>query len=123
MTTIEQIIAWAKEPRPVKWIARETGFPVSDIQTVLRVAGTPAGRERIDLSKYDAIESLVEQGASHHEIMRTLGCDNRTITRWFPNYKPFEQGNTPESQAIRQVNQDLRRLDDFGRLGAQQVRY
>lgn len=122
MTTIEQIIAWAKEPRPVKWIARETGFTAPEILTVLKVAGSPAGRERIDLSKYDAIESLVEQGASHHEIMRTVGCDNRTITRWFPNYKPFEQGNTPESQAIRQVNQDLERLDKHGNLGTRRGR-
>lgn len=62
------------------------------------------------------LEALVESGASLNEIRRTLGTDPRTVRKWFPDYRPFPVGGAGVAAEIRKVNQDLKRLDDTGRM-------
>lgn len=64
--------------------------------------------------KWFALESAVQQGWSFNEIRRTLGIDHRTVKTWYHGYKPFPVGGGGEAQVIRQVNQDLQRIDDHG---------
>lgn len=68
------------------------------------------------------IESLMASGASLNEIRRTTGADYRTVRRIDPGYKPFPVGGGGEAQIIRQVNQDLERLDKHGNLGTRRGR-
>lgn len=64
--------------------------------------------------KWFALESAVQQGWSFNEIRRTLGIDHRTVKTWYRGYKPFPVGGGGQAQVIRQVNQDLQRIDDHG---------
>lgn len=72
--------------------------------------------------KWFALEEAVTQGWSFNEIRRTLGVDSRTVKTWYRDYKPFPQGGGGRAAEIRQVNQDLTRLDKFGNLGTRQNR-
>ena len=69
-------------------------------------------------TKYLRLKALVDSGASLNEIRRTVGTDYRTIRRWFPGYKGLSVGGGGEAQVIRQVNQDLQRLDKYGNMSS-----
>lgn len=66
--------------------------------------------------KWAALQQLVASGTSLTEIRRTLGVDYRSVRRHFPDYKPFPVGGGGEAQIIRQVNQDLQRIDNHGNM-------
>jgi hypothetical protein len=66
--------------------------------------------------KWKALQELVASGVSLTEIRRTLGIDYRSVRRHFPDYRPFRVGGGGEAQIIRQVNQDLRRIDNHGNM-------
>lgn len=66
--------------------------------------------------RYEALKALVEQNVSINEIMRTLHMDHRTIKRHFPDYKPFEQGATAESNEIREANRMLNEFISRGKV-------
>ena len=68
------------------------------------------------------IEALMAQGASLNEIFRTTGSDYRTVRRLDPNYKPFPVGGGGDAQIIRQVNQDLKRIDSTGHMSTRRGR-
>lgn len=64
--------------------------------------------------KWFALEQAVEEGWSLNEIRNTLGIRSRTVKTWYPGYSAFPVGGGGEAQIIRQVNQDMQRLDDHG---------
>lgn len=105
-----RVVAWRERNRPVEWIAREEGLDTKDVRAILRIAGDPhwAVRE-LPLDKYDKIEYFVLQGVTQSEIIRTVGCDNRTIKRWFPNVA-LKRGSREHQQAI-QLGSARRRLE------------
>ena len=87
-----KIVEMREHPRPIAWIARETGLDAKDVRAVLRIAGDPTqqrtgkgGRTEVPLDKYDRMAYLVEDGCPINEIMRTLNCNFRTVKRWFPD--------------------------------------
>lgn len=69
-----------------------------------------------DPKRWFALEQAVEEKWSLNEIRRTLGIDYRTVKRWYPDYSAFPVGGGGEAQKIRQVNQDLQRLDKHGNI-------
>lgn len=72
--------------------------------------------------KWFALESAVEAGWSYNMIQRELKIDYRTVKTWYPNYKPFPVGGGGEAAVIRQVNQDLERIDKYGHISTRQHR-
>jgi hypothetical protein len=116
MSKFHGVIKWRIAHKPVGWIARELGITLRDVNTILRLAGSPVKGSEISAERYDELQAFVEQGVSISEIMRTTGCDSRTIARWFPGYAPFPVGGGGEASIIRQVNQELRRIDKHGNL-------
>lgn len=97
---VTRILDLAAEPRPANWIVRETGYSRKDVNAVLKVAGVSVGGADLDLSKYDWLEKMVEDGASIQEIRRTLGVDPRTVRRWFPGYRVGMVGHSAESKVL-----------------------
>lgn len=63
--------------------------------------------------KYREIGTLVAEGASLNEIMRTTGSDPRTVKKYFPNAGWSAGGGDKAAQA-RSGRQDLQRLDAHG---------
>lgn len=108
------IEAWESN-RPTQWIARSLGQKPEEIAHVLRVAGLKPRNFRGTLARYDQMESLVLDGASQSEIVRTLGGDNRTVTKWFPQAS-WGTGGWARTGAnlVRELNQELRRIDKHG---------
>lgn len=47
--------------------------------------------------------------------------DSRTVKRWFPDRAKWPVGGGGDAWIVRQVNQDLQRLDDFGMLGVKKT--
>ena len=78
---------------------------------------TPAGW-RGGLEKYLRLKALVDSGASLNEIRRTMRTDYRVVKRWFPEREDWPVGGGGDAYTIRQVNQDLQRMDDYGNLSA-----
>lgn len=68
--------------------------------------------------RYLRVKALVEAGASLNEIQRTTGMDSRTVKRWFPDRAEWPVGGGGDAWIVRQVNQDLQRMDDYGNLSA-----
>ena len=68
--------------------------------------------------KYIRLKALVDSGASLNEIRRTMGTDYRVVKKWFPGREDWPVGGGGDAYTIRQVNQDLQRLDDYGNLSA-----
>lgn len=101
-----------RDNRPTSWIARSTGVDVRDINAVLKVAGFRS-HDVHDLDKYDRMDYMIHDGVSHTEIARTLGCDHRTIQRWWPGTQ-WAIGGGGEAARVRQVEEKLRRMDRFG---------
>lgn len=100
-----RVVSWREKNRPVKWIAREEGLDTSDVRAILRIAGDPKwNATEIRLDKYDLIEYLVDQRASMTDIMRTTGCDSRTIKRWF-NYSGWQRGSEERKDALSLARQ------------------
>ena len=56
----------------------------------------------------------VDSGASLNEIRRTMGTDYRVVKKWFPGREEWPVGGGGDAYTIRQVNQDLQRMDDYG---------
>lgn len=67
--------------------------------------------------KYLRLKALVDSGASLNEIRRTTGTDYRVVKKWFPEREEWPVGGGGDAYTIRQVNQDLQRMDKFGTLG------
>lgn len=107
------IVDMAEQNRPVKWIARSTGLTARDINGVLKVAGTPA-HDVHDLTKYDRMEHMVQEGYSHSEIVKTLGGDHRTITRWFPGTQWAAGGWADAGGLIRELARKQREFERTG---------
>ncbi len=63
--------------------------------------------------KFERLRALVESGVSLNEINRTLRIDYRTVRKYFPNYKPFQQGGGwgagAENRELFRKFQDLER--------------
>ena len=106
------IVDMREQNRPSKWIARSTGVSPRDINAILRVAGYKS-RDVHDLDKYDRLELMIYEGASHTEIARTLGMDHRTIQIWFPDTQ-WKTGGGGWAAEIKKVEEKLRRMDRFG---------
>lgn|SRR5690606_6835367 len=105
-----RVVAWREANKPVAWIARREGLDTKDVRAILRIAGDPTWKQtEIALDKYDRIEYYVNQGVTQSEIIRTVGCDNRTIKRWFPNVA-LKRGSREHQQAI-QLGLARRRLE------------
>ena len=66
--------------------------------------------------KYIRLKALVDSGASLNEIRRTMGTDYRVVKRWFPEREEWPAGGGGDAYTIRQVNQDLQRMDDYGNM-------
>lgn len=64
--------------------------------------------------RLEQLRGLVESNTSLMEIQRTMGMDHRTVRNHHPGYKPFPQGGGGDAAIIRQVNQDLKRIDNTG---------
>lgn len=77
---------------------------------------------RFDMERRNLILSLMDQGVSLSEIRRTTGADYRTVRKLDPDYKPFPVGGGGDAQIIRQVNQDLQRLDKHGNISTRRNR-
>lgn len=77
--------------------------------------GTRAGR-------YWELLPLVQANASLNEIRRTIGMDYRTVRSYFPHYAPFKVGGGGRAEMIRQVNQDLSRIDEHGNISTRRHR-
>lgn len=113
---LNAVVDMWEQNRPTKWIARSTGVATADVATILRAAGLkPRDVNYRTLEKYDRMESMILDGASHSEIARTLKCDHRTIKTWFPGTE-WSAGGWADTGAamIREVNRKLRAMDDFG---------
>ena len=101
-----EVVKLREEPRPIAWIARKTGLDAKDVRAVLRIAGDPAirsdgrGAREIDLDKYDQMEYLVGAGCSINEVVRTLGSNQATIKRWFPEVG-VKQGSEEHKELAR----------------------
>ena len=76
---------------------------------------TPPGWQG-SVESYQRLSRLVGSGASLSEIRKTMGTDPRTVRKWFPDYRVFPVGGGGEAEIIRQVNQDLKRIDSTGRI-------
>lgn len=95
-----RVVSWREKKRPVNWIAREEGLDTEDVRAILRIAGDPSwNATEIRLDKYDQIEYLVNQRASVTDIMRTTGCDSRTIKKWF-DYSGWQRGSEERKDAL-----------------------
>lgn len=105
-----KIVAYRQEPRPIAWIARETGLDTKDVRAVLRVAGDSVPKSETALDKYDRMEYLVEQGCSINEVMRTLGGNQATIKRWFPG-AGITRGSAEHKQAAKNGRR-MKRLEE-----------
>lgn len=103
------IVAYRQEPRPIAWIARETGLDMKDVRAVLRVAGDSVPKSEIALDKYDQAVYFIGQGVTLSEIWRTLGGDYRTYVRWFPRHR-IENGSEEHKQASA-MGRKLRRIE------------
>lgn len=73
------------------------------------------------MEKYLRLKALVEAGASLNEIRRTMGTDYRVVKKWFPEREDWPVGGGGDAYTIRQVNQDLQRMDDYGTLGVKKT--
>ncbi len=109
VSRLHRIVAAYEQNRPRSWIARAEGVSVSDVTTVLRVAGVEAIPDRITLDRYDMMEYLVNQGASLSEIHRTIKADSRTVKRWFP-HAGYRLGSEEHKEAIR-LGMKMRELE------------
>lgn len=85
----------------------------ADADYELRMSGA---YEQDQEARLDRLRAMVEDNVSFSEIIRTLKMDYYTIKRHFPDYKPFPVGGGGEAQVIRQANQELRRIDNYGNL-------
>lgn len=118
---IYRVLEWRKMRRPVGWIAREEGLTLSDVKAILRVATGENVHTELTAERYDELAYWVNQGASLSLTARETGCDSRTIKRWFP-HAGLRQGGGGEAAMIRQVNQDLERIDKHGNISTRRQR-
>lgn len=72
--------------------------------------------------RWFALESAVEAGWSFNMIRRELKIDYYTVKAWYPSYKPFKVGGGGDAAIIRQVNQDLKRIDKHGNVSTRRHR-
>lgn len=101
--------------RPVKWISRSTGADPRGINWVLKVAGYRS-RDVHDLSLYDRAEYLLNDGASHGEIIRTLKTSSQFLNRWFPG-SAWETGGWADlGGLVRELKRQEREFYQTGKI-------
>lgn len=70
----------------------------------------------------ELMDKCVAEGMSLNEMRRSFGFDYRTVKRHHEGYSAFPVGGGGEAQAIRQMNQDLQKIDKNGRLAKRRHR-
>lgn len=73
-------------------------------QPVSPTAGRPISAERLE-----RVRRMVEDGASHAEITRTLGVNQETLRRHFPGTQWSPQQSSEMAAAVRRANKQMRR--------------
>lgn len=101
--------------RPVKWIERSTGVSPRDINAVLKVAGFRS-RDVHSLEVYDQAEYLLNDGASHGEIIRTLKTSSQFLNRWFPGSAWATGGWADFGGLIRELNRQRTEFEQTGKI-------
>lgn len=107
------IVDMFEQNRPTKWISRSTGVEPRYVNAVLHVAGYKS-KDVHDLDRYDRAERMIHDGYSHKEIARTIHCDHRFLTTWFPGTQWPVGGAAEFGGLIRELN---RRRVEFERTG------
>jgi hypothetical protein len=109
------IVDMAEQNRPIKWIARSTGVKPLDIKVILKAAGV-SSHDVHDLEKYDRMEYMIQDGASHGEICRTLKTDAKTVNRWFPGTAWDTGGWQDQGGLIRELMRQQREFERTGKI-------
>lgn len=103
--------------RPVKWISRSTGVDARGINWVLKVAGYRS-RDVHNLEAYDKAEYLINDGASHGEVIRTLKTSSQFLNRWFPGTAWDTGGWQHSGGMVRELKRQQREFEQTGKIQA-----
>lgn len=101
--------------RPTKWISRSTGVEARYVNAVIHVLGHKS-KDVHSLSRYDRAEQMIQDGYSHSEIARTLKCDHRFLTTWFPGSQWPVGGHAEFGGLIRELERQRREFERSGKI-------
>ena len=82
---------------------------------MLKVAGYRS-RDVNNLETYDRAEYLINDGASHGEIIRTLNTSYQFLHRWFPGTAWASGGWADSGGLLRELKRKQREFDRTGKI-------
>lgn len=111
----DQVAALTRAGLSANEIAVRLGCTQRTVVRIRKATGTskPANSEytgvRLDLRRLQAAREMLDEGAPHAEIMRTLGLSRKTLRKYFPGTAWDKYQVSELARAVRDTNQMFRR--------------